>query len=59
MLAALGEMDNTKVAGTDPSHWEFICSELNDIFEQPKAPLERAIKHKIDLPLDSVALAKR
>ena len=59
VLAALGEMDNTKEAGTDPSHWEFICSELSDVFERPNAPLERAVKHKIDLPLDSVAPAKR
>ena len=59
VLAAFGGGDSTKVPGTDPSHWELICSEFSDIFEKPGTPPERFIKHVIDLLLDSVLSAKR
>ena len=59
VLAELGGGDSTKVPGTDPSHWELICSEFSDVFEKPGTPPERAIKHEIDLLPDSVPPAKR
>ena len=39
----------------------FACctSELNDVFEPPGTPHERAIKHKIDLLLEPVPPADR
>ena len=55
----MGEGDNTKVPGTEPSHWELICSEFSDIFEKPGTPPERAIKHEIDLLPDTVLPAMR
>ena len=59
MLAALGGGDHTKVLGTDPLHWELICTEFSDAFEKPSTPPERAIKHEIDLLPDSIPHAKR
>ena len=59
VLAAFGGGGSTKVPGTEPSHWEQICSKFSDIFESPSTPPERVIKHEIDLLLDSVLPAKR
>ena len=57
-LAMLREKDNTKVAGTDPSHCKLISSEFSDVFKKPATPLERAIKYEIDFLQDSIAHAK-
>ena len=57
LLAALGAKDSTKVPGSDPSHWELICSEFSGIFEPPDTPPKRAIKIDIDFLLDCVAPA--
>ena len=59
MLAALGGGDSTKVTGTDPTHWEQICSEFSNDFKQLGTPPERAIKCKINLLSDSVPPANR
>ena len=45
ILAALGGGTSIKVPGTDPSHWELICSVFSDIFEKLGTPPERDIKH--------------
>ena len=58
VLTALGGGDSTKVPGTDPSHWELICSEFSDALEKPSTPPERAIKYKIDLLPDSIPHAE-
>ena len=59
VLAVLWEGDSNKVPGTDSSYCDQIYSEFSDIFEQPGTPPERAIRHKIDLLLDSILPAKR
>ena len=59
MLLALGEGYSTKLLGTDPSHWDLICSEFSDVFEKPRTSPERAIKHEINLLPNSVLPAKR
>ena len=55
----MGVWDNTKVLGTDPSHWEPIYSEFSDAYKKPGFPPERTIKHEIDLLPDSVPPARR
>ena len=47
VLAVLGGGDSTKVPGTDPSHWELICSEFSNVLEKPGIPPERPVKYKI------------
>ena len=47
------------LAGTDPSCWDLICSKFSGVFEKPGTPPEKAIKHEIDLLLDSVLPAKK
>ena len=54
LLAALGRGDSSKVPSADPLHRELIYSEFSNVFEKCVTPPERAIKHKIDLFLDSV-----
>ena len=55
----LGGGDSIKVPGTNPSHWELICSKFSDVFEKSGTPPERAIKYEIDLLPDSVPPAKK
>ena len=33
----------------DPDHWIELCAEYKDLFEEPGTPVERDIKHQIDL----------
>ena len=33
----------------DPDYWKKFCSEYKDLFEEPGTPVERDIKHQIDL----------
>ena len=54
MWTVLGGGDSIKIPGTDPSHWELICSEFSGIFEKSGTPPERTTKHKIDLLPDSI-----
>ena len=57
VLGTLGG-NSTKVPGTDPSHWDLICSEFRDVFEKLGFPPERAIKYLIDFLPDSVLPVK-
>ena len=53
------EGKSKKVPPAEHSCWELICCKLSDVFEKPGTPPEKAIKHEIDLLLDSVLPAKR
>ena len=59
VLTTLEGGDSAKVLGTDPSLWEQVCSEFSNVLEQPGSPLERAIKHEVDLLPCSKPPAKR
>ena len=59
LLAILGGGETIKVPGTGPLPWEVICCEYSDVSKKPSTPPERAIKHEIDLLLDSVPPAER
>ena len=44
--------DNTTSSGWNAgkaSHWDNLCCKYSDLFEAPKFPVERQIKHCIDL----------
>ena len=46
VLAALGGGDCNKVLGTDPPHWELMCSEFSGVFKTPGSSPKRAIKQQ-------------
>ena len=45
--------------GSAESRWDNICNEFADVFAEPGTPVERAIKHKIDIQPGSVPPAQR
>ena len=49
----------TSGGGTPPSRWDALCNEYAHLFADPGEPVERSIKHRIDVQEGSQPPAQR